>query len=258
MNYARKPSAVLIGLLALWVWRETYALSCISLLIPLGIVGLITFYARDLAMQRRLCWVRCFVDHNHGLSAWLKRTHLSTAVAIFSAFIATVALVSSMTFWPPRLLWVLLADALLLTLIFIGLQRWTKNLLQHGTHAVIIKHWSVTINTLVLLTGLVLAQLYSPIPQYLQAGLLSSLQAANSEIISPCSLIENWIRLAHEVDALSWWLMERGNQHLQAGWPRGLAWSLFLLSNSLSAWAFSRLLAQLLHLASADEPPHEH
>ena len=77
----------------------------------------------------------------------------------------------------------------------------------------------------------------------------SSLQAATASVASDCPLVDAAIRLGREGEAFAWWAILKATQAIEQRGLRWIAWLWFLLSGSLSLWAYSSFCVQLVHYA---------
>ena len=249
----RMIAAIAVCLGALAAWRETYALSCLALLAPAFIFIVVVLGMREYGVLRRRFFAGFYFAEGSWLRAFFSRTLIVTRFAMFGAFIPTAALCLDLTTWSPYELGVVAADALVLILLLRLFDGLTRGAARPEARAVLVKSWAVSVNVVLLVAGLIGARLMSPYPDYVAPSLATTMTEAGRTLSSVCPWIDLALQLQIGKEALGWWLITTTEARLAAagdfGLLRWLAWAIFLISGSLSAYAYSRFLAQLAYAA---------
>lgn len=255
---ARQWATLLLGVFSLWVWREAQSAGCVTLLIALVAVALITLYGREYAIRYRHCLVSCHLRADSRPAQWLTRKGWITLRALILSLVSVPPVLLSLLIWPDALINVLILDMPLLLLILWRMSRWAPRWSAPEMLQILGKRWAVLMNSLLLLIALAITQLYLPLPDQIGLDLGDALRQSFSHLGSvhvACPLTLVALQVAGQFDTLTWWLMERGSAHLDSPGLRLLAWSGFLLMNSLVAWGYSRFLVQLIYLFPDESPP---
>jgi len=250
-------AAILLSLALLWVWRETYDATCLGLLPAALIIAVITAAAREQAMRRRHCLAECWFKTGSFPDRILRSGILVTLRALAVSLFTGGVLLLSLPLWEGPMLIALALDSLIAALLFFAIRALSARIFQPKSHLLLVKAWTVGINTLLMMGVLFYTQLYSPIPDYLDDSLRATLDAATRQIASNCPLANTLTGLYQEQDAFAWWLMIQGSGQLDVPSLRWAAWSIFLLSGTLGLWAYSRLLVQMIAFAQGGEKPND-
>lgn len=246
-------AAIALCLGALAAWRETYALHCAALVVPAFVYLMIVLGLREGGVLRRRFFAEFYFRDGSWLRAFFSRTLLVTILALFAAVIPAAALCLDLTTWTSYELAVVAADAVVLVLLLRMFDGMTRGAARPEVRAVLVKRWAVAVNVVLLVTGLIAARLMTPPPVYALPTLSATMAEASQVLSSACPWIDAALQLQIGKEALGWWLILSTEARLgagdDAGFIRWLAWAIFLISGSLSAYAYGTFLAQLAYAA---------
>ncbi|MEL6977686.1 MAG: hypothetical protein AAGM38_03280 [Pseudomonadota bacterium] len=252
MRALRVLAAIVAALGVLAAWRFTFPVSCAALAAPAAVLILVGLGLRESGVARRRFFASFYFKDGTWLRALFSRTLLVSILAFLTATIPVAALCLDLTTWSPNELALLAANAVVLLV----LMRMFEALLRSGAEPailpVLVKRWSVAVNTLLLLAGLAMVRLYTPAPAYVDPSLVVMIETASAQLGSDCAWIDAALQLQIGKEALGWWLIGWSEGRLGGGeaeYLRWLAWILFLVSGSFSAFAYSWFLAHIMHLA---------
>jgi len=88
-------------------------------------------------------------------------------------------------------------------------------------------------------------QLNSNIPSFVNYSLSDTIINASSLVVSECNCTNYFIKINAEVNAFKWWLMINANHIITDKNFRWVAWIIFLLTNGISILGFSKYILQL-------------
>jgi hypothetical protein len=251
MRHLRILAAALVVFAALAVWRLTYGSQCASGVIPLLAIALIGFQTAEYAVFRRRCFADCAFSDGSFLHRFYSRTVLATALAIFVSAVAGLSLFLNLLTWTEPVLALLAADGLLLALVAPPLIRISSGHLRPGIARIAAKNIIAAVNAALLLGPLLAIQYYSPFPPFVDtASLPNTITQALQAFSSQCLATDFLAKLQAAKEGFSWWLMLKANVQLSDPTFRAAAWIIFLVSGSLSVWAYSKLIVQAADLAS--------
>lgn len=249
----RMIAAIALCLGALAAWRETYALSCAALLAPAFVFCVIALSLRESGVLRRRFFAEFYFRDGSWLRLFFSRTLIVTVIALFSALLPALSLCLDLTTWTPYELGVLAVDALVLVLLLRLFDWMTRGAARPEIRSVLVKRWAVGVNSALLVAGLIAAKLMLPPPEYALPTLSATMAEASRTLSSTCPWIDAALQVQIGKEALGWWLILSTEARLGAGGDAGvirwLAWAIFLISGGLSAYGFSRFLAQLAYAA---------
>ena len=234
---------------ALLVWRVTYGAHCVAALIPCAVIFLIAYQSVEFGLAKRRCLANCFLPPATMIHRLATGRVVAFAVAIAGSLIAGGLLILNLVLWRPPVLALLAVDAALIALVLPGIERAFARGLRSEMVGIAAKHALTIANGLVLLVLLVVVELHAPIPVARDVTWQEALRAATQAVGSDCPQIDVLVRLYAEKEAMTWWLMLSADTAVASSTFRFAAWFLFLLSSSLSVWAFSRFVVQAVHLA---------
>jgi hypothetical protein len=253
----RTSAAILLSLALLGVWRATYDATCLGLIPAAVVVAVIAAAAREQAMRRRYCLAECWFREHSFPARFLRSGLIVTLRALAVSLFTGGFLLLSLLLWGELMLIVLALDSLILTALSAAIRSGSPRFFRPESHRVLVKSWSVGINTLLMAGILFYAQLYSPVPEYLTDSLTTTLDAASARVASSCPTVDMLAGIYQEKEAFAWWLMVQGSGQLDAPALRWTAWSIFLLSGTLGVWAYSRLMVQMIDFARGLEGAHD-
>jgi hypothetical protein len=246
-------AAAVAGPAMLLLWSLVYRAGCWSLLVPAGVVAVLTAAGRDRLLWRRHCLADCLFVEGSALHRLLRSRILVTLIAAAVATGLTAVLMAQIPSWSFEIVALLALDALLLATLYVALYRLAAGGLHvnPGRRGVLAKSGAVALNLLLVVPALLLVQLQQAPPQYLDAALRlgPTLQAASDSVASGCPLVDQLVRLGQEGEAFAWWLTLRATRAIDDAQLRWIAWLLFLASGTLSLWAYGSFCVQLIHYA---------
>ena len=236
---------------ALWLWRETYDVHCTALVIPGLVVCVIAYRSSRYTIARRRCLADGFVRPETMLHRMLSRPILPLVVAFVLSVCAGLVLLLNILTWPREVLWALAVDAGLVALAFAFMRRKAAEIFQPEAARLLAVHVLVVVNALGLLLVLVGLQYYLPFADFIDRSLAlpDMIERASLAVGSDCVLIHALVRVHVAKEAVGWWLVLNASQHLSDPGFRLGAWILFLVGGSLSTWAWSGLVVQIVDWA---------
>ena len=248
-----KVAAIATGPALLLAWSVGYAWSCWVLAIPLAVTLVLAAGLRERSMKRRRCVADCWFIKGTLLHRVLCSPWIVTVMAlVVSAGLSAVLMVNIPSLGFSQLT-LLAVDAPLVAILYVSFRRAAGGIF--GVNAtfrgMFARNWTIAVNVVLLLPALVLVQLEQPPPDWIDPAmkLEATLRVASGRVGSECPAIDQVIRLQREAEALSWWLVITGTSAIEDRNLRWVAWLLFLVSGTLSLWAYSGLCVQLAHLA---------
>ena len=251
MRNLRILLATLATFAALVIWRETYSLQCASGAIPLLAIALIGFQTAEYAVFRRRCFADCAFEAGSFLHRFYSRTFLSILIAIFVSVVAGLSLLFNLLTWTEPVLALLAVDGLFLAFVTPAVIGVGSRHLRPGIARIATKNIVAAVNAALLLAPLLAIQYYSPFPAFVdQASLTNTISQAFQSFGSQCVPTDVLTKLQVAKEGFSWWLMLKANVQLTDPTFRVAAWIIFLVSGSLSVWAYSKLIVQVADLAS--------
>lgn len=257
MKNPKLIAAPLIVMAALLVWRETYDSQCGSLGIPLLAIAIIGYQTAQYAIYRRRCFADCFFNERSRLHRYYHRAAIPVLLAVVLSVVAGLSLILSALTWSVPVLMLLGVDGLVVAAV---IPRGVGVLARHlrpamaGTAS---RSLLASANALLLLPPLLAVQYYSPFPTFLdQASLANTISQAHEALGSQCLPTDLAVKFHAAKEGISWWLMLRASVELAEPNYRWVAWPLFLISGSLSVWAYSKLIVQVSDFARLTSNDH--
>jgi len=246
-------AAVLLGPIVLLVWRGVYPVGCYSLIIPLAVALVAALGIRETVILRRQCLARCLFQPRSPPYRLLHNTHFVSLGALVVALVLISLLLVEVLAWNHYQLALITVDAPLIVLIYSSLRRAAQPLgLRREVQRLLVKQWTVVLNTLLLVVALLWLTLESPPPDYLDSDSLSRSMANASHVASECTVVDQIASLSMQKEAALWWFMLRGSQQIHNRLLRWLMWLVFLLGGTLSLWGYGRFCVQLIDWVSED------
>lgn len=246
-------AATIAGPTMLLGWSLIYPLGCWSMLLPAIVAAVLTLARRDRLAWRRRCLADCLFAGGSPLHRLLRSRFLITLAAAGVALMLTGVLIITIPRWDFTILAIIALDGLLITALFAWLHRLSGGRLgvNPAHRTLFARVWTVRINVLTMLPLLMLVQLQQPPPDYLDRDghLRATLQDASASVTSECVPVDTLVRLGREGEAFAWWAILKATQAIEQRLLRWIAWLVFLLSGSLSLWAYSSFCVQLVHYA---------
>ena len=253
-------AATVAGPAMLLLWSLIYPTGCWSLTLPAFVAVVLMLAGREGALRRRRCLADCWFTQGSLLHRLLTSAVLITLTAMVVATLLTAVLMASIPSWGLEILALLALDSLAITTLYFVFHRAAAGGLKvsPGFRTLVARNWTVALNVPVMVAALLYVQLQQAPPDYLDESLRlgPTLEAASGSVSSACPLVDRLSRLGQETAAVSWWLALKATQVIEDRRVRWAAWVLFLLSGTLSLWAYSRFCVQLVYYAHrmAEEP----
>ena len=253
-NYIRILSSSVLAFMSLVIWRQIYDEHCAALVIPLAIILFIAFQAAEFGIAKRYCFANCFLPEGSFFYRMITGRVLTIFISILVSIITGAVLVLNFITWDFIILSVLAIDALFLCILFLIITYTLRSHIKPKMGKIAVKHLTVMINTTLLLAVLVAIQLNTNIPEYIdKSSLTKTIENASKTVSSNCEVINTLTKLNTEKEAVTWWLMFQVSKNSNNPTFRWAAWLLFLLSSSLSVWAYSRFLVQVIDFVHIKE-----
>ena len=250
MNDRKVILAPLIVMAAMLVWRTTYESQCVSLAIPLLVIAIIGYQTAQLALYRRRCFADCVFNVGSPLHRLYYRAALSVLLAVLLSVVAGLSLMLNVLSWSAPVLLLLAFDGFLLAAATPGGVRMLTNHFRPAIAGTASRSLLASVNALLLLPPLLALQYFSPFPPFLdQASLPNTIVQAYEALGSQCMATNLVVKFHAAKEGLAWWLTLRASMELSDPTYRWAAWTLFLLSGSLSVWAYSKLVVQVADFA---------
>jgi hypothetical protein len=250
-------AAIATGPALLLAWSVGYAGSCWALAIPMAVTLVLVLGLRERSMKRRRCAADCWFIKGTLLHRVLCSPWIVTLMAlVVSAGLSGVLMVNIPSLGFAQLT-VLAVDAPLVAVLYALFRRAAGGIF--GVNAtfrgLFARNWTIAVNVLLLLPALIVVQLEQPPPDWIDPAmkLEATLRVASGRVGSECPSINQVVGLQREAEALTWWLVITGTSAIEDRTLRWVAWLLFLVSGTLSLWAYSGLCVQLVHLAQCPE-----
>ena len=246
-------TGIIASPLLLLIWTLIYPHSCWNLIIPLIVLLILAHATWEQLYQRRLCIAECYFNHGTMLHRLTSGTSVVALISISISLVLTIALLTSSVSWGFLELSVLALDALLVALLYVLFSHLAKEALGINStfQHLFAKHWAVSANIIIVLIAFLVIQLQQTPPEWIDGSLdlRATLFSASEGVGSDCTVVDRLVRLNQEKDALSWWLMIKSTSGIEQSHIRWVAWLLFLVSGTLSIWAYSRLCVAFISLA---------
>ena len=238
----------LATLLPLAIWIQGYRDYCAVIVVALLIYGVIVYGFVELSRRRRLCIRECFFEGDSFVGRLLSGWGL---IAIFY-LVVSIPMWLSLLYFLATLSQSFLIILVIYLLFAMALYGWFKSIL-HGTIKmdfvpILAREWSFRIGAVVMTAMIFYQLLYAYEPIFLADSLAQTTQKATASIGSHCFIIDRFLRLEREGEAIFWWMAERGSDMVAYGWLSSLIWVGFLLINALGAVGLARYISQMVYL----------
>jgi hypothetical protein len=245
----RAVAAVALAFAALILWREIYTHHCIALTIPAMVALIITINIREHAAKRKQHLAALYFRQASMMYRLFCGRVRVNVIALATSVITGTALMGSLLTWDTSILAALAIDAAILPFVLMFLLRKCEAATNEGVNHLVAKMLTSAINTFILVAALLLIQLHSSFPSYLDRSILKSVENASEAVGSQCETIDRFAKLQSAKEAIGWWLMAEGNKQLGDARARWVAWCLFLLNGTLSIVAYSLYMTQVAYFA---------
>ena len=232
----------------LLAWINSYSSSCISLVFPIITMCILCVSVMELTVKKRECLARSYFVENTFFYRLFSSRKLVFIKSIFLSILLGTSLALSLVSWNTGIIYLLFVDIFILAWIYSRTLSTLTGTIKENVKFVIAKDISVSINSSFLLVTLLIIQFYTPLPQYVDASLQTTLTDALKTFSTECVITNFLLTINTQKDAFSWWTMLSVSTHIQNQNLKYVAWFVFLLSNGLATFAFSRYTLQLLDL----------
>jgi len=205
------------------------------------VVALIGLNMLEVALMRRRAFAHVYLTHDSWLARLLTRKFFATLWAVFKALAFTFILLLEASDWATWIWILLFVDTLLLATAYGWLSKLLQLQVKPGWAGIISRRILVTLNTLLLSVMIASGQFLTAQPDYREYSWQETITYSASMSQSGCDLVAPLARLKSIKDAIGWRLAANTLNGLQNIFATLLGWLIFLLSSSLSLWAFSRM-----------------
>lgn len=228
----------------LFAWHllheQTGCLMLSLLIFP--VTALIGFNMLEVTFMRRRAFANMYLAHSSWLAGLLTRKFFPTVWAVIKALVFTFILFLEASDWALWIWIILFIDIILLAITHGWLSKLLQLQVKPGQTGIISRRILVSINTMLLSVTIASGQFLTTQPDYREYSWQETITYAASMSQSGCELIAPLHRLKSIKDAVGWRLAANGLSGLQNILAALLGWLVFLLSSSLSLWAFSRMI----------------
>lgn len=229
-------------LFAWYLFHEQAGCLVVSLLM-FPVIALIGFNILEVTLMRKHAFAHMYLAEHSWLGQLLTRKFMSTVWAVIKSLVFTFILFAEASGWS-LWIWILLFfDILLLAAVHGWLNQLLGSQVKHGQAGIISRRILVTFNTMLLSIIIASGQFLTAQPDYRSYSWQETIAYAASMSQAKCEIIAPLARLKSVKDAVGWRLAANGLSGLQSMAAAILGWLIFLLSSSLSLWAFSRMLS---------------
>jgi hypothetical protein len=193
----------------------------------------------ETALMRRRALAGMYLRPDSFLARLLCRQSLLTAWQLLKAVVLGLLLFLESPRWPSWLWAVLGLDLLLLGVLEPRVRRWLESQVRGERRDILARWLLLSVNTVLLVLVLAVAQLFLPRPDYTGLGWEDAALQAAGTLDMACDSLAPVVRLGAMRDALAEWLI----QHLPlGGWLSLSAWLVYFVWSGLVFWAWSRLV----------------
>lgn len=235
-------------MLVVWMWLFAWFLlheqaGCLTLsVLMFPVIALIGLNMLEVTLMRKHAFAYMYLADRSWLAQLLTRKFIPTIWAVIKALVFTFILFLEAGDWS-LWIWILLfLDILLLATIYGWLSKLLQFQVKRGQAGIISRRILVTLNTLLLAVIIASGQFFTAQPDYRQYSWQETITYSASMNQADCEIIAPLLRLKSIKDAMGWRLAVNGLSGLRSAAASILGWLIFLLSSSLSLWAFSRMM----------------
>lgn len=242
------------------MWRTYYAAGCAPLAIPSVATIFLLLSLREWSIWRRQCFAGCHFREGTSLrrlfSSPVSPTIFSTGIAVVLGIVVAVEIIVRPLFF----LALLAADFALAALLLVGVAEALRSSVSVRAAHVIVKSWAVFVNALILLTALVAWTAYfeSP-PSWANADFSEMAAGALGTVSSSCPYTHVVLKTAMMKDAAAWWAILSSEARFGNSFGvhlRVIAWTAFLMTGAISAFAISRLIVEIVYRSGVGGARH--
>jgi len=228
-------ASILFLFLTLFVWADNYQFGCYMLLFGVIMLLIISHSFIELKIHERLCFKDCFFKDN---SLFAKMLSSKVLVILFYILFSTAMSLSALivVIDLQKEIWFYIFTINIVMILFS--YRWLDHLLKDSVNEsyrkLLVREWSINISTLFLMLFAIYIYYNGYEPQFLVDSLKDSMINAANSVSSECIYIDTILKLHKESDALFWWVVVNGSQHIEFRPLKLAIWLIFLLFNSLA------------------------
>ncbi len=242
-------SSILIFMVLL-SWHNFYNYSCISLIFPLIIWGVVSYSFIEKKMNERLCFKECYFDNSSILSRLLLSPYLVSFVYIILSSLLALSIIYGVISYPIMLWWYFVVHILLVILIYLSLIKVFNSIIRDRYIEIFAREWAINISSLLLISIYIYILLTGYIPTYLSSSLLETIQNASNSITSNCLYIDYILRLNIELDSSFWWITSNSSEIIDTSLSKSAIWLGFILLNSLAILGVNRFIVTIVYLVN--------
>lgn len=223
--------ATIAGPVIILGWLVFYAFSCFALVFFVVAALILTLSYRERLWRRRTCIANCWFIKGSILYRVLHSRLWVTVVAFGTAVFFSAILFLTAVSWSPVQVGIIAADSLLILVLYTGVYHLSAR--AFGVHqeyrGLFSRGWTVAVNMLLLAAVLLLVQLESPPPDYINDSddVSETLQAASAAARSQCEWVSLPVQLRQQSEALMWRAVLAGNRAIDDARLRWLLWLFF-------------------------------
>ena len=232
-----------------WAWLLVWFIfheqtGCLALsLLMFPVIALIALNILEVKMMQKRAFARMYLVDASWLGQLLTSKFMASIWAVIKAIVFTFILFLEASDWS-RWIWVLLLlDIPLLAVSYNWLNRILQRQVRQAQSGIVSRRILVSLNTALLAIIIASGQFLTDQPDYRQYSWQETITHAAGASRAGCEIIAPLARLKSIKDALGWRLAASELGGLQSMAAAIMGWCIFLLSSSLSIWAFSRMLS---------------
>lgn len=241
----------LIAPALIYGWWSIYHLACWVLILPAAVALVLFDYSRVSRQAHRNVIASGYFKDGSLLHAIAGSSLRIAVLSIVSAVVFTVALFATLPNWSETQLWLLMANGVVIALLYGGFLKLADRLaVQPAFTGILARRWTVAINTLIGVAALAYLAWTSPPPPELLAGTLSEARAAaTNPRICDCPEVGFLVTGQADLEVLGLWTAKGLSAFMTDGALNLIVWLPYLLSGTLVMAAYSRLAVRLMDMA---------
>lgn len=239
-------AGLVLSVSLLLVWRSAYSYSCFVLLIPVIVSIIITYGVAEDSIKRRECISNCYFKEKSWLYGFYRSKIFQRLVAFVISLILSITLLAFIvtTSWTVTIIFVV--DSIVIYLLYIRFDELFGNTINDNMRPTVIKKAVIGSNAFALIVILALIQYNGYVPSYVNASLNNTIHDASSTVFSQCNIVNVLVKGYVELESFGWWTIIAYSKMEDNSNLKIVVWMLFLLNGSLSVWAYSRYITQII------------
>lgn len=241
-------SSSLFIFLVLLIWKESYSLSCFSIIFPIIIFIIIASSFIELEIKKRECFKNCYFKDNSFISKLLSSRIMIIIFYILSSIILSLYLSYSILEFS-FIIWIYLIFHIFFVWLMYNFIRERLLYTIKDNHLMIFsRELTINISSIILFLAYAYFFITGPEPTYLQPTFDATLQEASKLYNSNCEMIAYFLKLKIEIDASFWWIINFATENINNKLISNTILILFIIINSLAIIGFNRFLIQVVYL----------